>query len=90
LTHKPERNSWATTPVIAFARKRVANCSASGATSSPIANVKIANTSPTLANIEIIRRIETPETRMTVYSELATIWASANKVPISAAMGNSS
>jgi hypothetical protein len=60
------------TPVIAFALKRLANCSAGGATSSPKANVKIANTIPTPANIEIILRMETPETRITVYSELAT------------------
>ena len=37
-----------------------------------------------------MRGIDTPETRITVYSELATSCASANSVPIRAAIGNNS
>ena len=43
---------------------------------------------PIPASVPAKRAVDTPEVRITVYSEPATIWARANSVPINAAGGN--
>src|SRR5262245_36720434 len=88
LIHSPERNSWATTPVMAWERTRCASCWAGGPTNSPNAKVTRANRNPIPANVAAKRAGDTPEVLMTVYSEPATRCASANRVPIRAATGN--
>ena len=54
---------------------------------SPKTNVSAANTKPTDPSIAPMRVSDTPETRITVYSEPATSCARAKIVPISAAIG---
>jgi hypothetical protein len=85
----PERNSCATRPVIDCERTRCASCSAGGAMNSPITKVSAANRKPIVASMPANRAVDTPEVRITVYSDPATSCASANNVPIRAATGKS-
>ena len=89
LTHNPERNACATTLllVVALNRRFCAACSVKGAITSPRRKVSTDNVIPILVNETAMLRIDIPETRITVYSELTTSCESANKVPISAATG---
>ena len=87
LIQSPERNSCATSPVMAWERRRCASCSAGGAMNSPNAKVSTAKPSPIDASVAAKRVVETPEVRITVYSDPDTSCASAKSVPISAASG---
>ena len=55
---------------------------------SPKTNVSTENASPTRTIAAAMRVSDTPDARMTVYSEFATRFASAKIVPIRAAIGN--
>ena len=93
LNQKPLSNCCATTPValpIAAARTVCARRSAGGATYSPARKVAIASGMPTRTTAQPTCRIEAPDARITVNSELATSCEIANSVPISAATGKSS
>ena len=56
---------------------------------SPNTKVSADNARPITTSVAAKRTIDTPEVRMTVYSDPATSCASANRVPINAAIGNS-
>ncbi|MNC91330.1 hypothetical protein D3C83_75720 [compost metagenome] len=89
LIQSPERNSCATSPVMACERMRCASCSAGGARNSPTTKAMPASATPMPASVAANRVVETPAVRITVYSEPATICASANNVPMRTAGGNS-
>jgi hypothetical protein len=88
LIHNPDRNDWAMTLLdVALRRSFCAACSVAGATNSPTRKVSTESSVPIWTRATAMFLTESPDTRITVNSECATICARANKVPINAATG---
>ena len=70
LNHRPDSRSW---PIIELMARSLTFCACSsdhGATHSPMTKVSTTKAMPTFARISPARRGESPEARITVYSEL--------------------
>ena len=88
--HDPEVNCCATTERVARSLSFSAASSVRGTSPSPTKTVSRANSPPTKASICATRHSDTPEARITVYSEAEASWLMATRVPISTASGISS